>query len=82
MLSCKDFVRYQGEILEGEELSLGKRMSLKMHYFMCHHCRRYFKQIRLVDAVANKLQAEPVAEQKVEELLEKVETEHKDKDQN
>ena len=69
MLSCKDFVAHQGQIIEGKELSLGKRISLKMHYFMCHHCRRYFKQIRLVDAVAKKLTPEPVAEEKVAELM-------------
>ena len=69
MLSCKEFVASQGEILEGKEYSLGKRISLKMHYFMCHHCRRYFKQIRLVDAVAKKLSPEKVHDDKVAELM-------------
>lgn len=72
MLSCKNFVAYQGHILEGKELSLSERISLKMHYFMCHHCRRYFKQIRLVDAVAKNLNSEPVDATKVEQLVEKI----------
>ena len=72
MLSCKEFVKSQGEILEGEKHSLGKRISLKMHYFMCHHCRRYFKQIRLVDALAKKLSTEKVSDDKVAELMAKV----------
>ncbi|NNJ72888.1 MAG: zf-HC2 domain-containing protein [Enterobacterales bacterium] len=72
MLSCKDFVAYQGQIIEGKNVSFRESMSLKMHYFMCHHCRRYFKQIRLVSAVANKLESEPVAQSKVEELMSQV----------
>ena len=69
MLSCKDFVAYQGQIIEGKDVSFRESISLKMHYFMCHHCRRYFKQIRLVNAVANELEPDPVDESKVEELL-------------
>ena len=72
MLSCKNFVAYQGQILEGNDLSLGEKFSLKMHYFMCHHCRRYFKQIRLVDSVAHNLESEPVASEKIEQLVERL----------
>jgi len=55
MLSCKDFVTLQGDIIEGEKFGLWKRMSLKMHYFICHHCRRYSNQIKLVDRLSSQL---------------------------
>ena len=55
MLNCKDFVKQQNERLDGREASLMQRMSLKMHEIICHHCRRYLKQLKLVDSVGHNM---------------------------
>lgn len=54
MLSCKALVACSSEFLDGE-LSLGQRMSVRMHLVMCRHCRRFIKQMRLSQAVLRKL---------------------------
>ena len=55
MLTCKDFVKKQNERIDGAEVSFMQRMSLKMHAFICIHCRRYLAQLKLVDSVSHKL---------------------------
>ena len=56
MLNCKDFVKQQNERLDGQEVTIMGRMSLKMHEIICHHCRRYLKQLKLVDGVGHKIE--------------------------
>lgn len=56
MLSCKEFVAQQSERLDGREFGIGERISMTMHYFFCHHCRRYMKQLTLVDAVSRQIE--------------------------
>jgi len=55
MLSCKDFVKRQNERIDGADASFMERMSLKMHAFICHHCRRYLAQLRLVDSLSHQI---------------------------
>ena len=45
MLKCRDVPAEAEALLDGE-LSLGRRMSLRLHLFMCGPCRRYFRQLR------------------------------------
>ena len=54
MLSCKQLVAHSSEFLDGQ-LSLRKRMSVRLHLAMCEHCRRFIKQMRLSQAVLQQL---------------------------
>lgn len=45
MLSCKDITEKANDYLE-RELPLTTRMSVRMHLFLCVHCRRYVNQLR------------------------------------
>ncbi len=47
MLSCREVVRDSDLLLAGE-LPWQRRLSLKMHLLMCHHCRRYVRQLRVL----------------------------------
>ena len=69
MLSCKEFVDQQNQKLDGQEFSFGQRMSLKMHYYMCIHCRRYFKQLHLVDMVGKQIPTYDLSAEKVDHCL-------------
>ena len=52
MLSCKELSEKASDCLDGE-LSPRSRMQIRLHMFLCEHCRRYLRQMRLaVDAVA------------------------------
>ena len=51
MLTCKEIVE-QADALLNEELGWFTRMSIWIHLRMCHHCRRYVKQLRwLLEAI-------------------------------
>ncbi len=54
MLKCKEVTT----IITSDELkesSWMKRLSVRMHLFMCKHCRRYSSQIRIIGRVAREL---------------------------
>lgn len=46
MLSCKDITEKASAYLD-KEMPLGARMSMRMHLFMCNHCRRYMDQLQI-----------------------------------
>ena len=45
MLSCKELTEHASDYIDGE-MSLTKRLSVKFHLLMCHHCRRFVSQFR------------------------------------
>ncbi len=71
MLTCKEVVRLLGS---GEKFTLGRRAGLLMHLFMCKHCARYSRQLKilkqgLVVLFKSKTEVDPKV---VKELEEKV----------
>lgn len=44
MLTCRELVGKADQYLDGE-LSLRERMAIRMHILVCHHCRRYLRQL-------------------------------------
>lgn len=54
MLSCKQ-VTWMVSSGELEEAAWLRRLSARMHFFLCRHCRRYKSQIRAVRAMAHKV---------------------------
>ncbi len=47
MLKCREVVNRADQLLDGD-LSRGQRFAVKMHLLMCHHCRRYVRQLRFL----------------------------------
>jgi len=47
MLKCRD-VPHQSEKLLAGELGFWQRLDLRIHLFICHPCRRYFNQLRVL----------------------------------
>ena len=57
MMKCREISRLVAS--EGAtELGLFKRLELRIHLLMCHHCRRYFEQIRGLGRGARELAAQ------------------------
>lgn len=56
MLKCKDVVK----ILSSDaEKSWVKRFEIHMHLFICHHCRKYAKQLEHIkSSVKNRFQVQ------------------------
>lgn len=52
MLKCRDIVENADALID-QELSFRRRLTVRMHLFMCVHCRRYVRQLRdLLRAIA------------------------------
>lgn len=72
MLSCREVTRQADRYLEGG-LTRGQRFAMRLHLMMCHHCRRYIRQLRAL------LQAIPsmhrrATDQEVEEIMGRLRT--------
>ena len=52
LASCKQVVKQSSDLLDGE-LTAFERFKLKIHLFMCKHCRNYVKQMRLTSETVN-----------------------------
>lgn len=48
MLKCRDFMQHADALVDNTELSFRERLSLWFHWLICHHCRRYLKQLKLL----------------------------------
>lgn len=45
MLTCRDLMTQADALLAGD-LPLRKRLAIRMHLALCHHCRKYVAQYR------------------------------------
>ncbi len=60
MLSCREVTERASAWLDGE-LTLGQRMSMRMHLAMCAHCRRFNRHFRLlIDSLHRQAEMRPV----------------------
>lgn len=50
MLSCKHLVEQASDYID-DEMTMGKRIQVKLHLFVCVSCRRYLKQLKLTIAM-------------------------------
>jgi anti-sigma factor RsiW len=72
MLKCRDVEQRADELVDGTPLSFRERFALRLHLMMCHHCRRYVKQLRkLVRALRRDY--EPASREEVDRILNAVE---------
>lgn len=67
MLKCKDIPGHAEQLHEGK-LSLWQRLSLYLHLFMCGHCRRYVRQLKLLLRLLPEAQARQQADQEEAEV--------------
>ena len=70
MLSCRDVTNIASEYLAGE-LPLFKRMSFRMHVFMCKRCERYMHQLEItVQALKGLGSVDKVSDQATQDVVE------------
>lgn len=82
MLSCKDITENASAYLD-KEMPLSARMSMRLHLFMCHHCRRYMDQLQMtVNTLKMMKKDDPVDEQANNDLIELFKQEVKNKNKN
>lgn len=47
MLKCREVVDSADQLLDGS-LSRRQRIAVQLHLMICHHCRRYVRQLRVL----------------------------------
>ncbi len=70
MLNCKDVTKHACDYLE-QHLPLHKRLQMKLHLIMCHHCRRYLRQMATTIGIL-KYQKKPISEEQAKQIVKKI----------
>ncbi|MCK6187615.1 MULTISPECIES: zf-HC2 domain-containing protein [unclassified Pseudomonas] len=61
MLTCKEQVARSSDYLDGQ-LSFRERLLMRHHLMFCPNCRRFIRQMRLMQATLRIMPQEPVKE--------------------
>ncbi|WP_339491759.1 zf-HC2 domain-containing protein [Pseudomonas rhizophila] len=74
MLTCKEQVARSSDFLDGQ-LSFRERLMVRHHLMFCATCRRFIRQMRLMQATLRKLPESPVPD--LDQLAEKLAAERR-----
>ncbi|AZD14448.1 zf-HC2 domain-containing protein [Pseudomonas chlororaphis] len=74
MLTCKEQVARSSDYLDGQ-LSFRQRLIQRHHLLFCPNCRRFLRQMRLMQATLRKMPEAPVAD--IDALAERLAAERK-----
>ncbi|MXR29471.1 anti-sigma factor [Pseudomonas sp. PICF6] len=74
MLTCKEQVARSSDFLDGQ-LSFRERLMVRHHLMFCATCRRFIRQMRLMQATLRKLPESPVPN--LDQLAEKLAAERR-----
>lgn len=69
MLKCKQVAEQASDYLDKDQ-SLMQRLSWRMHLFMCKHCRRFVKNLRLTCEMAAQKELPEGSDKEVERVME------------
>lgn len=71
MLNCRDVTQHASDYLD-KTLPLGQRLRLRLHLFMCIHCRRYLKQLRATIGLIGQSDPKALSPQAAEMITAKI----------
>ncbi|MGX1173618.1 anti-sigma factor family protein [Pseudomonas sp. R151218B TE3479] len=74
MLTCKEQVARSSDYLDGQ-LSFRERLMVRHHLMFCPNCRRFIRQMRLMQATLKKLPEAPIPD--LDNLAEKLAAERR-----
>lgn len=72
MLKCQEVELRADALVDGTPLSRRERMALGMHLLICHHCRRYVRQLRALTDHLRHHQPETAPDEQVQAVVESV----------
>ncbi|MCG8391571.1 MAG: zf-HC2 domain-containing protein [Pseudomonadales bacterium] len=77
MLKCRDVVDKADALVDGSPLTRRERFALRLHLLICHHCRRYVRQLRALLGFLPR-QPDPLDEARTDAILKRLEDKAKD----
>ena len=69
MLKCKEVVEKADALVDGTPLHWRDRVALRLHLLMCHHCRRYVRQLGALVTSLHKPAAPPASDEQVDRIM-------------
>ena len=75
MLTCKEQVARSSDYLDGQ-LSFGEKLMVRHHLMFCRSCRRFIRQMRLMQATLKAMPEQP--EEGVDALAERLATQRRE----
>lgn len=79
MLTCKEQVARSSDYLDGQ-LSFRERLLVRHHLMFCPNCRRFIRQMRLMQATLKVMPDLSVSEAEIDALAATLASEHKQND--
>jgi hypothetical protein len=55
IISCKKYCEYASMDIDGAKLNQHEKVSMKLHHFVCTFCRRYSRQLKLIEAATKNM---------------------------
>jgi len=74
MLKCRDISELSSDYIDGT-LPLHKRLQVRLHLFMCTHCRRYLQHFQTTVDLIAKLKNPKTSQQKIEAVMDRIQKE-------
>ncbi len=71
MLKCKEIVEKSSDFVDGQ-LTLKGKIDFYWHIFMCVHCRRFLRQLRLMLSSMPYLDEKELTDNEVELIMQRV----------
>nr|MBS0021936.1 zf-HC2 domain-containing protein [Gammaproteobacteria bacterium] len=68
MLNCRQVTDRASDYLD-EALPFGERVQMRLHLMLCHHCRRYLRQLRAIVRALPGLPKTAVSEDTVRQVV-------------
>jgi predicted anti-sigma-YlaC factor YlaD len=80
MLSCKQVASLASDHLDKNTHGV-LNWKIRMHLMMCSHCRRFFRQLKITNAVTRTVlsEASETSKENVDELLQRIKESAKEK---
>ncbi|ADE16011.1 hypothetical protein Nhal_2951 [Nitrosococcus halophilus Nc 4] len=73
MLSCREVTEKASDYLENT-LPWQQRLGIRLHLFLCHHCRRYLRQLRAVTIAFREMPKPEISEEAINKQIDNLKT--------
>ncbi|MED5238436.1 MAG: zf-HC2 domain-containing protein [Pseudomonadota bacterium] len=74
MLKCKEAVEKANALVDGAPLGWRERFALRLHLLMCHHCRRYLRQLRALVISLHRSPPNAASDEAVKHVMDKLDS--------
>ncbi|QBQ54326.1 zf-HC2 domain-containing protein [Nitrosococcus wardiae] len=71
MLSCREVTEQASDYLEST-LPWQQRLGIRLHLFLCRHCRRYLRQLRAVTIAFRQMPRPEIPEEVMDKQIDRL----------